>query len=110
MKEFLMVCFVAAKFETYDKKKKFEVTAKDRGQFIMAPEWIKSTLLFKLLLKDGSIKVTLDKADQKKVENDPSIGINAEGKAQAVTETAETAGETAEEPKKARTTRKKGEK
>ena len=73
-----IICMVAADFCGPDGQV-FSVTAKDKGIIITAPEWIKDTLMFKLLASDGSLKF-VTKANQKEAENDPLKGINAEGK------------------------------
>lgn len=124
MKTFLMICAVCADFFSPDGHE-FRVRKNMIGQFIQAPEWIKKTLLFKLLLKDGTIKIAAEtKKERVQQENDPLAGLGADGKAEKPqdTQTSE-APETpdtvtkeeapaaeepaAEQPKKARTTRKK---
>ena len=99
MDTFLMICYVAADFGPY-KGEIFRVTPDKLGIFIQAPAWIKETLMFKWLLQDGSIKIGLDKEEQKKLENDPMEGISSEGKAEeisAAAEEAEIAAENAED-------------
>ena len=108
MKTFLMICHVAATFKSLDGKATFKVEANKLGDFVMAPECIKETLLFKGLVKDGSITVAKNDAEQKKLENEPMDGISAEGKSKEITEAAETADEAP--VRKARTSKKKGEK
>ena len=74
-------------------------------------------MLFTWLVNDGSIKVALDTKEQKKLENDPLEGVNAEGKDEAKAEEEEPAvAEVAEEeeapkaaPKKTSSKAKKGE-
>ena len=80
MKEFLMVCYVAADFVS-KKGDKFRVVPDQIGLFISTPEWVKETLLFRLLQADGSIKIGETKEEVKKIENDPLEGIGADGKA-----------------------------
>ena len=79
MDNFLMICYVSAEFRGPEWRK-FKVTPDKRGVFIEAPEWIKDTLLFKMLLKDGSIKVGVGAEEKKKLENDPMEKIGADGK------------------------------
>lgn len=81
MEKFLMICYVAAEFDNR-KGLVFRVEAKDIGLMIQAPAWIKDTLLFKGLLNDGSITTAKNKAEQKKLENDPLDGVTADGKAE----------------------------
>ncbi len=107
MKKFLMICYVACDF-TSPKGDIFSVRAKDLGVFVEAPEWVKETLLFKLLLRDGSVKVALDKPSQKKLENDPTEGVGVDGKKidESAGSPVDVVTEVIEEPKK-KTTRKK---
>jgi len=78
MKNFLMICYVAADFMGPDGAL-FRITPDKIGVFVEAPEWIKNTLLFRMLVSDGSIKVG-ESSNQKKLENDPMEGIGADGK------------------------------
>lgn len=94
---FLMLCYVAADFLS-SKGDRFRIEAKDIGNFVMAPAWIKDTLMYKWLLADGSIVTGQTGKEQKRLENDPMEGVTAEGKAEEATE---------EKPKATR--RKKGE-
>lgn len=107
MKTFLMLCYVAATFKAPDGTL-FSIKPADLGTFVYAPEWIKETLLFKGLLKDGSIQISQTASEQKKLENNPLEGISAEGKSKEITEATETADEAP--VRKARTSKKKGEK
>lgn len=116
MDTFLMICYVCADFIGKGGEL-FSVTPRDLGNFIQAPSWIKKTVLFTWLVNDGSIKVALDTKEQKKLENDPLEGVNAEGKDEAKAEEEEPAvAEVAEEeeapkaaPKKTSSKAKKGE-
>ena len=100
MDTFLMVCYVCADF-VGKSGEFFSVKSKDLGTFVQAPAWIKETIMFKWLLADGSIKIGLEKAEQKKLENNPMEGITAEGKAET--------DEEAPKPKKTSARAKKGE-
>jgi hypothetical protein len=79
MNKFLMICYVAADFYSGNGEK-FRITPANIGVFVEAPEWVKDTLLFKLLVKDGSVRVAEGKAEQKALENDPMKEIAADGK------------------------------
>jgi len=74
-----IICSVSAEFENPEGGK-FIVTGKERGVIKQAPDWIANTLLFKWLVKDGSIKF-VTKSNRITAENDPLAGLNAEGKA-----------------------------
>ena len=104
-----IICMVAADFVNRDGEV-FSVTGKELGVIKDAPDWIKDTLIFKMLVKDGSLKF-VTKENRIEAENDPLAGINAEGK--AVKEEKPVEETVAEEPvevkvtEKKRTTRKK---
>lgn len=79
MKKFLAIFTVA--FECFSPAGElFRIKPKDIGVFKEVPEWVKDTLIFKLLLKDGSVKIAAEKEELKKLENDPKDGIDADGK------------------------------
>lgn len=78
MGEFLMICTVCTDFFAPNGEK-FQITPQNRGIIVMAPNWIKETMMFKLLEIDGSVQF-VTKANEKKLENDPMEGITAEGK------------------------------
>ena len=78
MDKFLMICYVAADFRGPDGQM-FRVTPERLGTFIETPVWVKGTLLFKMLMNDGSIKIALE-SEKKELENDPMKGIGADGK------------------------------
>lgn len=111
MDTFLMICAVCVDFVD-PRGEVFSITPKTRGTFVMAPVWIKDTLIYKMLMNDGSIKIATDEKTKKQLENDPLDGLAAEGKAvdkvvEAVDEEPEE-GEAEETPKK-KTRAKKGE-
>lgn len=87
MKNILIICYVCADFVLNGNR--FSVKPGQLGTFIEAPEWIKNTLMFKLLVKDGSLKVSNEHISKKQGENDPMKGMSAEGKKQEITEAAE---------------------
>lgn len=78
MNKFLMICTVCADFFS-PKGEVFRITPRDRGVIVEAPEWIKTTLLFKMLSNDGSVQY-VNRDNEKRLENDPMKGITAEGK------------------------------
>ena len=74
-----IICAVSADFvNPYGEI--FSVGGKEIGLIKEAPEWIKDTLIFKLLVKDGSLKF-VSKSNIIEAENEPFAGLNAEGKA-----------------------------
>ena len=73
-----IICSVAADFTNRDGDI-FRVTAKERGVILNAPDWIKDTLMFKLLAQEGSIKY-VNSANRIEAENDPLKGLGADGK------------------------------
>lgn len=109
MDTFLMICAVAADFGTRDGDH-FAVTPRQIGSFIQAPAWIRDTLLFRLLLRDGSIKIALGADNRKQLENEPLAGLNAEGKKDPAEAPEAEAPADAQAPARSRKTRaKKGE-
>lgn len=103
---FLIVCAVAVEMKNpANPAEKFSVSAAQRNEMLMAPAWIKDTLEFKLLLQDGSLQCATP-MNKAQLENEPTLGINAEGKAEKAAEPAEKAPEAAEE-KPAKKTRGK---
>ena len=88
MDKFLMICYVSAVFgPNYGEV--FTIKPSQIGIFVEAPVWIKETLMYKWLLKDGSIKVAEEQITKKQGENDPLEGVSAEGKDEKVSEEAE---------------------
>jgi len=107
MDTFLMICYVAATFGPWNGLT-FSIKPNNIGMFVEAPAWIKETLMFKWLLKDGSIKVADETITRKQGENDPMEGMSASGKTEEVAEAAEKEiVEAAEAPAPKKTTRKK---
>lgn len=76
-----IICSVAAEFRSADGSMKYTVDAKKRNLVISdAPAWIVDTLMFKGLAADGSLKYVTP-ANKIQVENEPTIGLAADGKA-----------------------------
>ena len=85
MGTFMMICYVMASFLKPGTDETFDVPREKIGTFIQAPEWVKNTLEFKLLMKDKSIRVAAETRHERlKLENDPMDGIGADGKAKTV--------------------------
>lgn len=72
-----ILCSVAADFKSGGMT--YSIGSKDLNIIKQAPEWIADTLLFKLLVKDGSMKCVTS-ANRVQLENEPTLGISAEGK------------------------------
>ena len=88
MDTFLMICYVAADFSNR-MGDTFRVTPAQIGTFVEAPTWVKDTLLFSWLVKDGTVKVAEKTISKKQGENDPMEGVAADGKDEAVSEAVE---------------------
>lgn len=74
----LITCNIAAKFKGPDGQV-FEVTPMNRGNLIVVPDWVPQTLLFRLALRDGSIKApNVNGETMKSLENDPFKGLEAD--------------------------------
>ena len=111
-----IICYVAAEFMMKGGKGRsetvYKITPNDIGLIKQAPAWIKDTIMFKWLSKDGSIKYVTD-ANKKQAENEPMTGIAADGKefqpedAGKPTDGAEAKTEVSEAAPKKRTRKKK---
>lgn len=75
-----IVSHVAVDF--YDKNRNliFSVPAHLIDHFLTAPDEIQEDIIFGMLLKDRSLEVFETPAQKKALENDPTAGVNAEGK------------------------------
>ena len=105
-----IICTVAADFVRGDGEI-FRVTGREIGVIKDAPDWIKDTLIFKWLDKDGSIKY-VNQNNRIEAENDPLSGVDAEGKRIPTKEeeAVNDPSEGQETASKKKTTRKKAEK
>lgn len=76
----LIIPYVCADF--HDKKGNpiFRITADMLRTMQDVPEAIKQDLLFDMLVQDGSIKTPETVAQRKLLEQDPMIGMNADGR------------------------------
>ena len=81
MDKFTIICSVAAEFESPDGEK-FRVKPEDRNLILQAPAWIRNTENFKWYANDGSLKCVTS-ANKIQLENDPTLGLDAEGKDKA---------------------------
>lgn len=80
MKEFLIVCHVAVDFYNRKREKIFSVLDSMINTMVLAPVAIKEDPMFEALVSDGSLEVADTKGAKKRLENDPAVGIGAEGK------------------------------
>ena len=96
----LIVSRVCAEFHDAEGNILFSVQPTMRGILTEAPDAIRDTLLFKMLVNEGSLKAVEDVADKKRLENDPMQGADAEGKSKTDAAIARaTAGKTAKSGK-----------
>ena len=99
----LNVSRVCAKFCDDKGNPIFTVRPAMRGAMTEAPDAIRDTLLFRMLVNEGSLKAVEDIADRKRLENDPMQGADAEGKSQTDAALAKAAaGKTAKSGKSAK--------
>lgn len=74
-----IICSVAAVFNDF-KGNRYDITGGDIGLIKTdVPDWVENTIMFKLLLKDGSIQYVTTE-NKKQMENDPLNGLGADGK------------------------------
>ena len=78
----LIIPYVCAEFRDFSGNPIFRITPAMRGTMITVPEAIKQDILFDMLVADGSIKVPETAAQKKTLEQDPMVGVTAEGKSE----------------------------
>ncbi len=78
----LIIPYVCAEFRDVSGNPIFRITPAMRGTMITVPEAIKQDILFDMLVADGSIKVPETAAQKKVLEQDPMVGVTAEGKSE----------------------------
>ena len=78
----LIIPYVCAEFRDFSGNPIFRITPSMRGNMITAPETIRQDILFDMLVTDGSIKVPETAAQKKVLEQDPMVGVTAEGKSE----------------------------
>lgn len=78
----LIIPYVCAEFRDFSGNPIFRITTSMRGNMITAPETIRQDILFDMLVADGSIKVPETAAQKKVLEQDPMVGVTAEGKSE----------------------------
>ncbi len=78
----LIIPYVCAEFRDVSGNPIFRITPAMRGTMITVPEAIRQDILFDMLVADGSIKVPETAAQKKTLEQDPIVGVTAEGKSE----------------------------
>ena len=78
----LIIPYVCAEFHDKAGSVLYRITPAMRGRIEEAPESIKQDILFNMLVADGSIKVPETAAQKKTLEQDPMVGVTAEGKSE----------------------------
>ena len=96
----LIIPYVCAEFRDRTGNVLYQITPDMLRSIQDAPESIKQDLLFDMLVKDGSIKTPETTAQKKLLEQDPMIGMNADGRSAEAAEKQEKA-EKAEKPARA---------
>ena len=76
----LIIPYVCADFHDKAGNPIFRITGDMLRIMVDVPEAIKQDLLFDMLVADGSIKTPETAAQRKLLEQDPMIGMNADGK------------------------------
>lgn len=76
----LVCCYVATEFHDKAYNVVFRVKREDLGLFLNAPDHLDKTLEYAGLVADGSLKVGLSQKEQQFVENNPMVGMGADGK------------------------------
>ncbi len=78
----LIIPYVCAEFHDKAGSVLYRITPAMRGRIEEAPESIKQDILFNMLVADGSIKVPQNESQKKVLEQDPLVGVTAEGKSE----------------------------
>ena len=78
----LIIPYVCAEFHDKAGSVLYRITPAMRGRIEEAPESIMQDILFNMLVADGSIKVPETAAQKKALEQDPMVGVTAEGKSE----------------------------
>ena len=76
----LIIPYVCADFRDKNGNPIFRITADMLRTMQDVPEAIKQDILFDMLVRDGSIKTPETVAQRKLLEQDPMIGMNADGR------------------------------
>ena len=76
-----LISHVCAEFHDRKGNLVYRMTPDMRNTIQDAPEAIREDLLFALLVQDGSIVVPENERERKRLEEDPLLGIGADGKA-----------------------------
>ncbi len=76
----LIIPYVCADFRDKKGNPIFRITADMLRTMQDVPEAIKQDILFDMLVRDGSIKTPETVAQRKLLEQDPMIGMNADGR------------------------------
>ncbi len=79
----LIIPYVCAEFHDRKGNPLFRITPAMRGTMVSnVPEAVKQDVLFNMLVADGSIKVPENEGQKKALEQDPLVGVTAEGKSE----------------------------
>ena len=78
----LIIPYVCAEFRDKTGNVLYRITPEMRGVMQEAPDNIWQDILFDMLVADGSIKVPETAAQKKTLEQDPMVGVTAEGKSE----------------------------
>ncbi len=77
----LILSRVCAEFHNAKGEVVFAVTPATRNLFVEAPDSIREDILFRLLINDGSLEAAVPEARRKMLEQEPTAGTDASGKA-----------------------------
>ena len=87
----LIIPYVCADFHDKNGNRIFRITADMLRTMQDVPEAIRQDLLFDLLVADGSIKTPETAAQRKLLEQEPMLGMTADGKAEKAEKSAKPA-------------------
>ena len=79
-----IISYVCADLYDGNRSRSFRIRPTDRGLLMDVPDWVSADPLFKMLVSDGSVRVAETRAEEKILENNPMVGVDAEGRGIAV--------------------------
>ena len=94
----LIIPYVCAQFHDAAGNPGYRITPDMLRTFQEAPDSVREDLLFDMLVRDGSIRIPETAAQRKQLEQDPMLGMNADGTAAPAPKPAES-GKPAKAPK-----------
>ncbi len=81
-----IIPYVCAEFRDRSGNRIHRITPDMRGCLTEVPDAVRQDLLFGMLVEDGSIKVPQNDSQKKVLEQDPMVGVAADGRSAVLKE------------------------